>query len=93
MLSLQDTDESNPNVRRWQTGNFVASFANRVLRHTGGNIEPVLPLDGNRLQGYRFFETANQHISPGADPEHSAYNSFADLKDPDGNTWVLQERR
>ena len=30
---------------------------------------------------------------PGADPEHSAYNSFADLKDPDGNTWVLQERR
>lgn len=32
MLSLQDTDESNPNVRRWQTGNFVASFANRVLR-------------------------------------------------------------
>jgi catechol 2,3-dioxygenase-like lactoylglutathione lyase family enzyme len=29
---------------------------------------------------------------PGVDPEHSAYNSFADLKDPDGNTWVLQER-
>lgn len=28
---------------------------------------------------------------PGADPNHSRYNSFADLKDPDGNTWVLQE--
>jgi catechol 2,3-dioxygenase-like lactoylglutathione lyase family enzyme len=30
---------------------------------------------------------------PGPDPEHSDYNSFADFSDPDGNTWVLQERR
>jgi hypothetical protein len=30
---------------------------------------------------------------PGPDPAHSAYNSFADFSDPDGNTWVLQERR
>jgi catechol 2,3-dioxygenase-like lactoylglutathione lyase family enzyme len=30
---------------------------------------------------------------PGADPKHSDYNSFADFTDPDGNTWVLQERR
>jgi catechol 2,3-dioxygenase-like lactoylglutathione lyase family enzyme len=30
---------------------------------------------------------------PGADPAHSDYNSFADFSDPDGNTWVLQERR
>ena len=29
---------------------------------------------------------------PGADPEHSNYGSFADFSDPDGNTWVLQER-
>lgn len=29
---------------------------------------------------------------PGADPEHADYGSFADFKDPDGNTWVLQER-
>jgi catechol 2,3-dioxygenase-like lactoylglutathione lyase family enzyme len=29
---------------------------------------------------------------PGADPEHSDYNSFADFPDPDGNTWVLQEK-
>ena len=28
---------------------------------------------------------------PGADPAHTDYNSFADLADPDGNTWVLQE--
>jgi catechol 2,3-dioxygenase-like lactoylglutathione lyase family enzyme len=30
---------------------------------------------------------------PGPDPEHRAYGSFADLSDPDGNTWVLQEVR
>jgi catechol 2,3-dioxygenase-like lactoylglutathione lyase family enzyme len=30
--------------------------------------------------------------APGADPEHSDYNSFADFSDPDGNTWVVQER-
>jgi catechol 2,3-dioxygenase-like lactoylglutathione lyase family enzyme len=30
--------------------------------------------------------------APGADPGHSNYNSFADFSDPDGNTWVLQER-
>jgi catechol 2,3-dioxygenase-like lactoylglutathione lyase family enzyme len=29
---------------------------------------------------------------PGADPHHGDYGSFADFKDPDGNTWVLQER-
>ena len=30
---------------------------------------------------------------PGPDPAHQDYGSFADFKDPDGNTWVLQERR
>ena len=30
---------------------------------------------------------------PGTDPQHSDYNSFADFRDPDGNTWVLQEVR
>jgi catechol 2,3-dioxygenase-like lactoylglutathione lyase family enzyme len=29
----------------------------------------------------------------GPHPEHADYGSFADFKDPDGNTWVLQERR
>lgn len=29
---------------------------------------------------------------PGPDPQHSDFASFADLADPDGNTWVLQER-
>jgi len=30
---------------------------------------------------------------PGPDPDHSDYNSFADFSDPDGNTWLLQERK
>jgi catechol 2,3-dioxygenase-like lactoylglutathione lyase family enzyme len=30
---------------------------------------------------------------PGVDPAHTDYNSFVDITDPDGNTWVLQERR
>jgi catechol 2,3-dioxygenase-like lactoylglutathione lyase family enzyme len=29
---------------------------------------------------------------PGPDPSHADYASFADFADPDGNTWVLQER-
>jgi catechol 2,3-dioxygenase-like lactoylglutathione lyase family enzyme len=28
----------------------------------------------------------------GADSEHHDYQSFADFSDPDGNTWMLQER-
>jgi catechol 2,3-dioxygenase-like lactoylglutathione lyase family enzyme len=32
-----------------------------------------------------------QGWSPGPDPEHADYASFADFADPDGNTWVLQE--
>ena len=28
----------------------------------------------------------------GLDPAHGDYASFADFSDPDGNTWVLQER-
>jgi catechol 2,3-dioxygenase-like lactoylglutathione lyase family enzyme len=29
---------------------------------------------------------------PGPDPQRRNYQSFADFADPDGNTWVLQER-
>jgi catechol 2,3-dioxygenase-like lactoylglutathione lyase family enzyme len=39
-----------------------------------------------------------EHLTPsgwvkGPDPERGDYNSFAHFSDPDGNTWVLQERR
>jgi len=30
---------------------------------------------------------------PGPDPERRDYDSFADFRDPDGNSWVLQEVR
>jgi catechol 2,3-dioxygenase-like lactoylglutathione lyase family enzyme len=30
---------------------------------------------------------------PGPHPERSDYGSFADFSDPDGNTWILQERQ
>jgi catechol 2,3-dioxygenase-like lactoylglutathione lyase family enzyme len=30
---------------------------------------------------------------PGPDPDHADFNSFAEFADPDGNTWVLQEKR
>jgi catechol 2,3-dioxygenase-like lactoylglutathione lyase family enzyme len=30
--------------------------------------------------------------APGVDPDHGDYASFADLTDPDGNVWILQER-
>ncbi len=30
---------------------------------------------------------------PGTHPERQDYNSFADFIDPDGNLWLLQERR
>jgi catechol 2,3-dioxygenase-like lactoylglutathione lyase family enzyme len=31
-------------------------------------------------------------FAPGSDPARKDYASFADFSDPDGNTWVLQER-
>jgi catechol 2,3-dioxygenase-like lactoylglutathione lyase family enzyme len=34
-----------------------------------------------------------QGWQPGPHPERLDYNSFADFADPDGNTWVLQERK
>jgi catechol 2,3-dioxygenase-like lactoylglutathione lyase family enzyme len=30
---------------------------------------------------------------PGPHPERADYESFADFSDPDGNTWILQERK
>jgi len=38
------------------------------------------------------FETWAGGWSTGLDPERRDYASFADFADPDGNTWILQER-
>jgi hypothetical protein len=37
-------------------------------------------------------ETWAGGFSPGLDPQRRDYASFADFADPDGNTWILQER-
>jgi catechol 2,3-dioxygenase-like lactoylglutathione lyase family enzyme len=34
----------------------------------------------------------NGGFAPGLDPARKNYASFADFSDPDGNSWVLQER-
>jgi catechol 2,3-dioxygenase-like lactoylglutathione lyase family enzyme len=31
-------------------------------------------------------------FAPGPDPAHGDYASFANFSDPDGNSWILQER-
>ena len=41
----------------------------------------------------RHFDRESGSWAPGPDPEHRDYESFADFSDPDGNTWVLQEKR
>ena len=33
-----------------------------------------------------------EDYSPGVDPERRNYASFIDFADPDGNTWIVQER-
>jgi catechol 2,3-dioxygenase-like lactoylglutathione lyase family enzyme len=38
-----------------------------------------------------FHRGANGAHEPGLDPQRRSYNSFATFKDPDGNTWLLQE--
>ena len=45
---------------------------------------------GVKISDVRHMADGEWH--PGAHPQHSDYESFADFADPDGNTWVLQER-
>jgi catechol 2,3-dioxygenase-like lactoylglutathione lyase family enzyme len=39
----------------------------------------------------RHFDRERGEWQPGVDPAHGDYGSFADFRDPDGNSWVLQE--
>jgi hypothetical protein len=32
------------------------------------------------------------HVGARPPPQHNDYESFADFRDPDGNTWIMQER-
>ncbi len=44
---------------------------------------------GVEVSEVRHFESGRW--VPGPDPQRSKYNSFAEFRDPDGNTWLLQE--
>ena len=46
---------------------------------------------GVEVSEVRHFDREKRVWQPGPDPDHNDYASFADLADPDGNTWVLQE--
>ena len=41
--------------------------------------------------GAQFETAANSARLAGRDDQHSSYASFATMRDPDGNTWLLQE--
>jgi catechol 2,3-dioxygenase-like lactoylglutathione lyase family enzyme len=46
---------------------------------------------GVDVSAIRHFDRGAGEWRPDPDPGHSDYNSFADFRDPDGNSWVLQE--
>jgi catechol 2,3-dioxygenase-like lactoylglutathione lyase family enzyme len=48
---------------------------------------------GVEVSEIRHFDREQREWKPGPDPDHNDYASFADFRDPDGNTWVLQEVR
>lgn len=54
--------------------------AHAELAGRGVAVDPIRHMGANGWQ-------------PGPHPDHGKYESFAELKDPDGNTWVLQEVR
>lgn len=43
------------------------------------------------VEAAEVFHRTADGIASGPDPEHRSYNSFASLKDPDGNSWLFQE--
>jgi catechol 2,3-dioxygenase-like lactoylglutathione lyase family enzyme len=38
-----------------------------------------------------FHRSPGEEYASGADPQHRSYRSYVSFKDPDGNTWVVQE--
>ncbi|WP_410813411.1 VOC family protein [Micromonospora sp. 067-2] len=58
-------------------------LAHRNLTDAGVTVEPIRHKRSVDWQG---------DFAPGLDPDRRDYASFADLRDPDGNLWTLQER-
>ncbi len=57
--------------------------AHRELSSRGVSVSPVRHKASADWQG---------DFAPGVDPERRPYASFLDFADPDGNTWILQEK-
>ena len=50
-------------------------------------------LIGRGAEVGEFFHMGESGQTPGLDPERQSYNSFFPFSDPDGNTWLVQEKR
>jgi catechol 2,3-dioxygenase-like lactoylglutathione lyase family enzyme len=52
----------------------------------------VIELRGRGVEVSDIRHMGAEGWTPGTHPEHNDYESFADFSDPDGNSWVIQER-
>jgi catechol 2,3-dioxygenase-like lactoylglutathione lyase family enzyme len=50
-------------------------------------------LVGRGVDASEFFHFGELGQQAGPDPERQSYNTFLSFKDPDGNTWLVQEVR
>jgi len=64
----------------------VEDLASTHARLTGAGVD-VAPIRHKTPPG-----AWDGGFAPGLDPDRGDYASFAGFSDPDGNTWVLQER-
>jgi catechol 2,3-dioxygenase-like lactoylglutathione lyase family enzyme len=46
---------------------------------------------GRGIEVSEIFHFGPEGKTPGIDPERRSYGSYAELRDPDGNLWLLQE--
>jgi catechol 2,3-dioxygenase-like lactoylglutathione lyase family enzyme len=64
----------------------------RALRFYVDRLGFVLDVDYAPTPRFRVVQLTPPGFADGLDPGRGDYASFASFSDPDGNTWVLQER-
>jgi catechol 2,3-dioxygenase-like lactoylglutathione lyase family enzyme len=78
------------------------AFGKNLLKGEPGSIERLETavqdieaaredLIGRGVEVGEIYHLGENGFAPGPDPDRNSYNSYFDFKDPDGNTWVLQE--
>ncbi|QUQ67222.1 VOC family protein [Kutzneria sp. CA-103260] len=65
---------------------LVVSDIEAAHRELAGRGVPVSPLRHKASADWQ------GDFAPGVDPERRPYASFLDFADPDGNTWIIQEK-